>query len=368
MSGPKRAAETDPQPKQAPPRVAPADAHARPASLHGDPRAPGPMALTPAQVLHLQRTVGNRATGALLARRTAPARGGQPAADVVQRDAVWKDNNHPNNYMDGFVTALNGVVQAAATAALDPDSLADTDGYITLWKDTAVILRAIADNDIDTGDPDEVAEAAAARSFGAARYGYAVESLACGESGTLNAALPAGCSYQLQASRGMTRPDIVVRHNVNGEVAWLDITSSGSIGHIDRKTGTGWRAKPYVAEITYPALDPTQVGTSNLSVGERVARRNAIKRRIRQWDALVGAQTRTFRTAWDDQEGASKNKQGKQQTAREIIAGMLGVTDVTPQVTKSLIRAFSLSVKDYGFDAGGTKAEGESILRTTFGV
>jgi hypothetical protein len=330
-------------------------------------RVAAPPPLTPAQVLHLQRTVGNRAVGRLLAQRAAGPAGGVPAG-LVQRTAEWKDDNHPDDYLDAFVTALNTVVQTAATTALEADSLPDTDGYLTLWKDTAVILRAIADDDLDKDDSDVMDEARAARSFGAARYGYAVESLACGESGTLNAALPARCVYQLQATRGMTRPDIVVRHETRGEIAWLDITSAGSKGHIDRKTGNGWKAKPYVAEITYPVLDPTTIGVSTLGIGERVARRNAIKRRVKAWEDLVWSTYKSFKRGWDARDGDDQNKANQQAAARASVAELLGVDEVTPQVTKSLIRVWKLSVKDYGFDSGGTKAEGEEILRSNFGA
>jgi hypothetical protein len=321
-----------------------------------------PPPLTPAHVLHLQRTVGNRAVGWLLSSRHA-AHGG-----LVQRTAEWKPHNHPDAYMDGFVAALNTLVQAAATTALDPDGLPDTDGYITLWKDTALVLRAIAADQIDTDDSDEVAEANAAKAFGPARYGYAVESLACGDATTLDAALPANCSYQLQASRGMTRPDIVVRHTTRGEIAWLDITSAASKGHIDLKTGSGWTAKPYVAEITYPVLDPTAIGTGSLGIGERVARRNAIRRRVRVWENLVSSTYRVFRREWEARDGDEQNKAGKQTAARESAAAVLGLADLPPQATKSLIRVWNDTVGKYGFDSGGTKSEGESILRNNFGA
>jgi hypothetical protein len=317
--------------------------------------------LTPAQVMHLQRTVGNRAVGRLLA-----AQAGR--AGLVQRMAEWKPNNHTDNYLDGFVDALNTVVQTAATTALEPENLPDTDGYLVLWKDTALVLQAIAADQIDRDDSDELAEAQAAKSFGAARYGYAVESLACGEATTLNAALPANCSYQLQASRGMTRPDIVVRHSTRGEIAWLDITSAASKGHIDLKTGSGWTNKPYVAEITYPVLDFTAIGTGSLGIGARVARRNAIRRRVQAWENVVSSTYQIFRREWEARDGEEQNKAGKQTAAREAAAAVLGVGDLTPQATKSLLRAWNLTVTKYGFDSGGTKSEGETILRGQYGA
>jgi hypothetical protein len=100
---------------------------------------------------------------------------------AVQRMAEWKRTNHPDIYLDTFANTLNSVVQQAATVALDPESLPDLDGYITLWKDTAILVKAIVQDAIDKDDEDAVAEAKAALAVAPARYGYAVEALACGE-------------------------------------------------------------------------------------------------------------------------------------------------------------------------------------------
>lgn len=312
------------------------------------------------------RTLSARPLGAV----DAPAGPSRSATQppFIQRKKVWKVDNHPDNYLDGFVAALNDSVKRAAVLALDPESLPDTDGYLMLWKDTAVILAAIAKDEIERDDEDEVEQARAASAFGSARYGYAVESLACGDSVALNGALPANCSYQLQAARGMTRPDVVVSHAVNGEIAWLDITSSGSVGHIDRKTGSGWRNKRYVAEITYAPLDPTRIGISKLSIGERVTRKNAIKRRVKAWQGRLKAVRRDFDAAWNDRDGIDKNRVDRQNLARQIAGEIFDLGPLSPIQTKSLLRALSFSVKDYGFDTGGTKSEGENLIRAHFGV
>jgi hypothetical protein len=313
-----------------------------------------------AQVAHLQRSIGNRAMASML----APRRDGRR---VLRRHPVWKPANHLDNRFDAFVAALDQAVQDGATAALDPARLPDTDGYLRLWRDTALILRGAIDGTLDLNDPDDVAEVTAAQRFGPARYGYAVESLACGSAG-LSAALPVGCSYQLQATRGMTRPDIVVTHATDGEIGWFDITSHASIGHIDRKTGNGWRTRPYVAEITYPVLDPTQIGTGNLGIGEAVARKNAIKRRKQDWENQIRATRRQFNHEWETREGEAQNKAGKQGAARASAAAVLGLFAATPIQTMSLLRALALSPKDFGFDQGGTKAAGEEMLREIFDV
>jgi hypothetical protein len=87
----------------------------------------------------------------------------------------------------------------------------------------------------------------------------------------------------------MTRPDIVVQHNTKGEIGWFDITSEGSLGHIDLKTSSGWLTRMYVAEFTYSRLNVNTVGTSELSIPQRVALKNTIKRRTKAWETLVAA-------------------------------------------------------------------------------
>ena len=66
----------------------------------------------------------------------------------------------------------------------------------------------------------------------------------------------------LQVASGHTRPDIVLTQPDGTVVAWLDITSDGSQGHVKLKTGAGWTTHPYVAEILYPALDPQEILTA----------------------------------------------------------------------------------------------------------
>lgn len=327
-----------------------------------------PAALAPAHVLQLQRTLGNRAVGRLLGRGAAP----------VQRKQEWKAKNHPDNLLDGFAGALDGAVQAAAAAALEPDSLPDTDGYLKLWKDTTVILRTQQSSgtgidkpgkeriDNDEMSEEAQAEAEAAKAFAAARYGYAVESLASSDAG-LGAALPDGCSYQLQATRGMTRPDVVVTHNVRGEIGWFDITSEGNIGHIDQKTGSGWKTRPYVAEITYPVLDISKIGTGNLTIGERVARRNALRRRVQEWKGLLDKFKGDFLSTWDQNGYGWLDQKGRKEKARETVEQLLGLDKQEPMVIRHVLRAVGLDPNTYGLGAGGSKPEGEAILRDHFG-
>jgi len=85
-----------------------------------------------------------------------------------------------------------------------------------------------------------------------ARFGYSIESMAC--QGLNNTTLH-GLRIQTQVSHGHTRPDVVLSETSgNEDVAWIDITSEGSEGHIRGKQGSGWNSKPFVRELIYPQL------------------------------------------------------------------------------------------------------------------
>lgn len=101
-------------------------------------------------------------------------------------------------------------------------------------------------------------------------YGYAVEELV-----NIQLSSPAYnrlYSYRvlLQVTHGSTRPDIVLKDRYDREVAWLDITSENSVGHISGKVGSGWQTTPFVAELLYPVLDLTKLRTSDdATIGAR---------------------------------------------------------------------------------------------------
>lgn len=293
------------------------------------------------------------------ARATITANGDEQG--IVQRVAEWKDGNHRDASMDAFVTALNTLVQTAALAALTPNSLPGGDGYTTLWQDTANILIGLRDepDEVDRDDP----ATRAAQSFRNARYGYAVEAYVNGSVATLASHLPASHTMALQAGRGMTRPDIVVKDGSNTDVGWFDITSSNCLGHIDTKTGSGWRTKPYVAEITYPPLDITALSTTGLnSIGKTVAIRNAYRRRQRQWTAYVNGKKILFlfqiRHYVNNKVHSKAALKGfTKQALKDVF-----FTDFTDLPAKNLLRSFGLNVKNFGFASGGSKADGDAYL------
>ena len=293
-----------------------------------------------------------------------PALAAAQPSHAIQRRVAWKANNHPDNTLDGFANTLNGLVLDAATSAFDDaTTLPDVDGYTRLWGDTANIIAGV---DPNTLEGDDLQEYRSARRFSNARYGYAVESLACSNHDALQTALPDGYTYQLQAGRGMTRPDIVVRDDDDDEVAWFDITSENSINHIDRKTHSGWRNKPYVAEILYPTM--TNIDTlaqGNTNIAARVVRRNAFRRRRESWRSDVSSFSTRFEYKWmqADMDGTARG--ARLPKAREILEEILEYMP-TPQQAKSILRCLNVRLADVGVTSGGSQSEGEKLLHEYF--
>ncbi len=93
---------------------------------------------------------------------------------------------------------------------------------------------------------------------------------------------------ELQVTHGNTRPDIVLVDSFenNCEVAWLDITSERSAGHIFSKSGRGWYTTNFVAELLYPACDLTKIRETDengiescskaMHIAKQISKRNNI--------------------------------------------------------------------------------------------
>ncbi len=163
----------------------------------------------------------------------------------------------------------------------------------------------------------------------------------------------------------MTRPDFVVHDNHHQEVGWFDITSEGSLGHIDKKSG-GWKTKTYVAEVTYPALDIDELATSASSIGQRVAARNSAARIRAEWAAHVLEYNRLFHLSYGVYQrlsGQTDTKAHRQGWAKDALQIRFLNHVVKASLAKSLLRALGENPLDYGFTAGGSKAEGDTVLR-----
>ena len=99
-------------------------------------------------------------------------------------------------------------------------------------------------------------------------YGYAVEEYVnVSIQSSLNP--PRGYSVKLQVTHGHTRPDIVIQESSGSEVAWLDITNHGNLGHINYKQGNWLNKNFYVAELFYPDFDPCNISIGGDGIGYR---------------------------------------------------------------------------------------------------
>ncbi|HWF72585.1 MAG TPA: hypothetical protein VG186_04525 [Solirubrobacteraceae bacterium] len=207
----------------------------------------------------LQRTAGNRAAAALLTPRAHSRRG----AATLQRK-LWPYKGKDNHALQAIGAKVQSAVDTAVlTVAADPTLAAHpakTSGYLAQWIAT---YAAYLENP------------AAVPLFYFARYGYAVETIA-----TLllknESILPHRFNFQIAA--GHTRPDIVVTDPRLGDgaaaqVAWIDITSEASKGHIYRKQGGGWVTRAYVAEACYDMPLPSALAKGGPALDKETLKR-----------------------------------------------------------------------------------------------
>ncbi len=195
---------------------------------------------------------------------------------------------------------INDEVQDARAHALRWGDYTDSDNArLSLWAATA---KQYFD------DPATVPE------FLHARFGYAIEELA-----SENIPDPLqGLTVNLQVAAGPTRPDIVL--NDGGlQVAWLDITAEESEGHILGKGGSGWKTRPFVAEILYDSLELGEILEGmNHPLLEEVGNYNAEKNQVKHEEverertnlrnALIGLQdANDFQTGY----GNAATKKGQ---------------------------------------------------------
>ncbi|WP_437758526.1 eCIS core domain-containing protein [Sorangium sp. So ce1389] len=197
---------------------------------------------------HPGRGTEREAAGAAGSRsqvRTAQsARGGEP----LQRKGIYayvREQTEAAGKAEQFASVVESAVEhAVRIIAADPflETVPGSDeGYLGAWKKTVTDY---------SNDPSDVP------GFFFARYGYAVETIATGtlESHNINP-----YRFRFQVAHGHTRPDIVVVDGEDREVAWIDITSEGSAGHIEKKQGAGWQRRDYVAEVRYDRPTPADL-------------------------------------------------------------------------------------------------------------
>ncbi len=124
------------------------------------------------------------------------------------------------------------------------------------------------------------------------QYGYAVEECVNIEIQNGSWLPPPGYTISTQETHGGTRPDFVIRCVTddarNGPVAWLDLTSIKSSGHIFQKSGSGWRTTPFVAELFYSPLSLSNISMAgDYSIAERARLNSAIRRQETQQRLLI---------------------------------------------------------------------------------
>lgn len=190
-----------------------------------------------------------------------------------------------------------------------------------------------------------------------AAFGYAVESLAT----LIYLPLPeGGLSISLQGIRKGTRPDVVLKDG-SKDVGWLDITASGSKGHIWGKQG--WEGKQiHLGEVTYPSLNPEVIKDNvqhnrqyddNTDPKEVMHRVNYFKFiqniRRKHWENIG---KKYFSTPYN-----SKVKTIKQRYIRQRLADYLGLNfrDLPPQKTVSLLYAMRVGETKHGYNVQNKK-------------
>lgn len=141
-----------------------------------------------------------------------------------------------------IASTIDSAVQSAREEALNWRDFSSSKGHLGQWYKAA--------NDFYTTQK--------SKKFIHARFGYAVETLACQKL----ASTIEGLSVSQQVTSGHTRPDIVVKDS-DFTVAWMDITSLGSKEHIFSKSGSGWRNNPFIYEIMYDQLKLSEIMMSD---------------------------------------------------------------------------------------------------------
>lgn len=195
-----------------------------------------------------------------------------------------------------------------------------------------------------------------------ARFGYAVEALAC--MGLNNTQLY-GLNIQTQVAHGHTRPDVVA--SVGGhDVAWLDITSEGSVGHIRGKDGAGWNNTPFVYELIYPQLQLRDLlNTSDdpyfQEMGGFLADERQVELNVKERSS---SQLRNLFVNFRDQQGwttGTGNQETKRRATRDFFmqeAIGQGIEDEAQSIvqTKGALVALDINPGPYGFNNGGAQS------------
>ena len=240
---------------------------------------------------------------------------------------------------------------AVATIAADPMladySKTDTSGYIRTWINTYAKFL---------GDPTVIPD------FFYARYGYAVETIATKLLRSLNIT---PYTFGFQVAHGHTRPDVVVLHR-GSEVAWVDLTSEASRGHIRRKQGGGWWTRSYVAEACYEMPQPSALALGAAALDDDT------RQRLAAASQFAAAQAADFEVGrlefgaeiaenlqWAFESSGALTKSYAREVILWVAKGQLG-DDMTGPLTKSVVAMLD------NIEIGGQSSSGQSWANWAF--
>jgi hypothetical protein len=144
------------------------------------------------------------------------------------------------NFLDQLETNVDKAWAIVTSRKLNPEE--SVDGHTNRWMEVS--------DDMDTN-----------KGLIPANAGYAIESLSTKLFPLTN---PATLHSELQATRGDTRPDVILEDSFGQDVSWIDITAKDSTGHINNKAGSGWSTKPHVFEVVYPSITCTAIKSRHI--------------------------------------------------------------------------------------------------------
>ncbi len=248
--------------------------------------------------------------------------------NVLQRKIV--SYQEADKKLSPFLAELDKQVQTNAETALALSKLAsDGGGYMARWISLAE--QYLTDKKVPP--------------FLYAAYGYAVETLTNDFLKGGVGSLPDGWKVITQVTHGMTRPDIVVENNHKKEVAWIDLTSQKSEGHITNKAGSGWKTKDYVYEITYPQLKPSAI-TQKGGMYEGIKARSRKRKRDSETEVMLVVLKKEVDTL-------SKEDVSTSAKTKKVFDGAFGVS-LSHKTIKSLLEMGGKKLTDFGYGRGDT--------------
>lgn len=310
-------------------------------------RQPQPTRLNRGTVAYLQRAAGNQAIKGLLAHPPA-------SSTAVQRDVENQSfkkgiDAADKERVEAFFAAFNDAVKVAYEYVISVPSLG---AWVGLDGHTKKLM--------------------------AATFGYVIESLVSGDT-EYRPSAPAGCTVLPQVVSGGTRPDLVLSLKQGArQIAWLDLTASGSVDHIydkdnwDQKIGT-------FAEVTYPSLDPGTLAFMMQNKDNKgVLTKEEFEERQKKARAAYIIRKRHWVNMGKEKYSVGKHKRAlakigsmniqlnpsrKQPVIKDALQKDFRTT-IDNKMIPSILRAMGMSPGTWGFDTGYSESEraGEAWL------